>query len=283
MLGVGAATAAIGYWISGRIARPVVRAAEVLDAVANGDLAQRLEIRSKDELGAWRPRWGALRTSCVPSSVRPAASLMPLAKATSRRADVSDLRGGYRQLCDGMNGMLDAVLEPIHETAAVMQRLASGDLTVQVDGDYPGDHAILKDSVNTTSNVLRQLVEALNGQIEAAEAGNLAQRADSSRFRGSYGQLVGQVNRLLDAVVAPIDEARSVLAAVAAGDLSRQVDGRYRGDFERIKTTINTTIGAFGLCWPSCRSWSNLASPGSSARVFRPSSSRAVTLTSAVK
>lgn len=41
----------LAWWIAGAIAKPIVKTAGVLDAVAQGDLSQRLEIASRDEFG----------------------------------------------------------------------------------------------------------------------------------------------------------------------------------------------------------------------------------------
>jgi methyl-accepting chemotaxis protein len=43
-------------------------------------------------------------------------------------------------------------------------------------------------------------------------------------------------------VVTPINEASDVLARVAQRDLSVRVTGQYAGDFDRIKTSINTAV-----------------------------------------
>jgi len=47
----GIIIAGIAYWISRAVAKPVAKTAEVLAAVAAGDLAQRMSIDSQDELG----------------------------------------------------------------------------------------------------------------------------------------------------------------------------------------------------------------------------------------
>ena len=60
------------------------------------------------------------------------------------RADASKHQGDYAKIVDGVNKMLDAVILPVNEAAAVLEKLADSDLTARVTGDYKGDHAKIK-------------------------------------------------------------------------------------------------------------------------------------------
>jgi methyl-accepting chemotaxis protein len=80
----------------------------------------------------------------------------------------------------------------------------------------------------------------------AAARGDLATRADASRFAGAYGELVGTMNGLLDAVGAPIGEASTVLGRVAARDLTARMDGTYAGEFAAIQRAVNTAAENLG-------------------------------------
>ncbi|MBK7877024.1 MAG: HAMP domain-containing protein [Planctomycetes bacterium] len=234
----------LGWRIALSIARPITRTAEVLEAVASGDLERTLELDRADELGRMANASNATR-EVLRSLVAETGKLTTAAREgrLSVRADATNFQGGYRELCTGVNSMLDAVLQPVGESAQVMRALAKGDLSQEVRGDYAGDHRVLQDSLNGTVRVLRALLADMNRLIEASEAGRLSERADPARFEGSYRELVVQVNRMLDAVVAPMNEAREVLVAVSRGDLQRRVEGQYRGDHEIVKRHLNETIG----------------------------------------
>lgn len=78
--------------------------------------------------------------------------------------------------------------------------------------------------------------------IKAAAMGNLSDRIDVGRFQGSAKDLTSSFNQLLDAVVTPLHEAQSVLTALASGDLTKQMTGAYQGEFEQMKTSLNTAI-----------------------------------------
>jgi methyl-accepting chemotaxis protein len=65
------------------------------------------------------------------------------------RGDVSKFEGVYAELMQGLNNTLDAVVTPLHEASTVLERVAARDLRVRMQGDYQGDYAALKASLNT--------------------------------------------------------------------------------------------------------------------------------------
>ncbi|MDD5189572.1 MAG: methyl-accepting chemotaxis protein, partial [Dehalococcoidales bacterium] len=82
----------------------------------------------------------------------------------STRADISQHQGEFRKIVDGVNKTLDAVILPVNEAAAVLQKLAENDLTVRVNGDYRGDHVIIKNALNQAIDSLAGLVQQLRNQ-----------------------------------------------------------------------------------------------------------------------
>ena len=93
-----------------------------------------------------------------------------------------------------------------------------------------------------TQATLQGLVSETQTLVTGAEAGQLGQRGDAAKYEGAYHALVQSVNELLDAVVAPINEASAVLEQVAERDLTARVTGDYKGDYAKIKNAINTAV-----------------------------------------
>ncbi len=88
---------------------------------------------------------------------------------------------------------------------------------------------------------LREVLEETEKLVAAAAEGELTHRGEAARFEGSYRDLVEAVNRTLDAVTRPVEEASSVLDRMAEGDFTRRVEGDYRGDHARIRDSLNRT------------------------------------------
>ncbi|MEI8014436.1 MAG: PAS domain-containing protein [Nitrospira sp.] len=99
---------------------------------------------------------------------------------------------------------------------------------------------VVKFATDITGQKQAQLeVEKL---IAAAAVGQLKERIKTDRFEGASKALTQSFNQLLDAVAIPLDEAKSVLSALAANDLTKAMTGAYQGDFEQMKTSLNAAI-----------------------------------------
>jgi methyl-accepting chemotaxis protein len=171
-----------------------------------------------------------------------------------------------------------AISRPIHSLAAASTRLAEGDVNVQIDAsgqDELGDlsrafsamAAMIADRARAADQIaagnleievransdrdtlarsftrvletLRRLVAEARQLSAAAVEGRLEQRGDVNAFQGGYRDILEGVNRTLDSVLQPINEAAGVIARIAQKDLTARVDGQYRGDHAAIKNNIN--------------------------------------------
>jgi len=98
------------------------------------------------------------------------------------RGEAEKFEGNYQKLMQGINEMLDAIVSPINETAAVLERMAQKDLTTRVLGDYAGDLKKMKENVNTAVESLRDAMQAVaRGSRQVAEgSGQVAKAADDT-------------------------------------------------------------------------------------------------------
>ncbi|MDP6519677.1 MAG: methyl-accepting chemotaxis protein [Planctomycetota bacterium] len=122
--------------------------------------------------------------------------------------------------------------------AQQLQSLAEGEL----DGEAfsaTDEEQVLSTSINRTAQVLRTLVGDVGALFEAAQAGELDRRAEKSRYSGSYAELCGGINDMLEAVVSPIREASDVLEGLSKQDMTVRMTGEYRGDHAVIKENLN--------------------------------------------
>ena len=106
-----------------------------------------------------------------------------------KRADPARHHGDFRKIVDGVNRTLDCFLAPINEASQVLEKLARRDLRARATGDYRGDHALIKRSLNQTAQALdealSQVAEAVD-QVSSA-AGQIA-ATSQSLADGACGQ-----------------------------------------------------------------------------------------------
>lgn len=77
---------------------------------------------------------------------------------------------------------------------------------------------------------------------KAAEEGNLSARGDTGKFRGEYANIIGELNRTLEAVAKPMMEVTEVMAQMGIGNLGVAVKGDYKGDYVKLTNGVNSTV-----------------------------------------
>jgi|GEM_PF-5000550 len=79
----------------------------------------------------------------------------------SIRANQVSTEEGYLRLLTSFNDVINTILQPIKESAKVINEMAQGDLSKRVLGEYVGDHAIIKKSLNHSLDSLNQLFNSV--------------------------------------------------------------------------------------------------------------------------
>jgi len=123
----------------------------------------------------------------------------------SARGDESKFKGGYKDIVAGINKTLDAVIKPVEEATRCLEAMANGDWSVEMKGDYQGDHAILKNSINATLDSMNEILYNILTSAEQVETGS-SQVSDASQ---SLSQSATEQARSLEEISATVQEINS--------------------------------------------------------------------------
>lgn len=82
----------------------------------------------------------------------------------------------------------------------------------------------------------------IQGLIEEAIAGRLSNRIDVRRYDGFMKHLGEGINKLVDTIIAPINDTTAVVQALAQGDLTKTIANDYQGQFGVLKEAVNGSI-----------------------------------------
>ena len=105
------------------------------------------------------------------------------------RADAARHQGDYRKIVEGVNRTLDLVIDPVNETIAILKRMAGGDLTATMAGDYKGDFDILKTALNDTLGSINDILTQVTSAIDQVSAGSQqVSQASQSLSQGATEQ-----------------------------------------------------------------------------------------------
>jgi len=241
-------------WITRAITKPLAKMAAAASQIATGDLETEIAHNSHDELGilanafreliAYVQRLAgsadALRRGdlSVPVAVRSErdrlgrafqtlhATVTKLVEETQRqvewaqqgqldkRGEPSHFEGAFRQLVQGMNDTLDAVIAPVNEASEVLKGMADGDLTVRVAGDYKGGHAAIKQALNHAVESSAQAITALHDSAQQVllssteiSTGNMDLAARTEEQAASLEQTAAAMEEMAATIQASAEKA----------------------------------------------------------------------------
>src|SRR5947207_1433255 len=126
--------------------------------------------------------------------------------------------------------------------------MRSGDFSVRMTGDHLGIEGKIADTFNEIVAANQRMAQQLErvGQVVGRE-GKTRQRVKFGLASGSWADMEGSVNTLIDDLLWPTREVTRAVAAVAQGDLLQtvqlDVDGRpLGGEFLQSANIVNTMI-----------------------------------------
>ncbi len=138
----------------------------------------------------------------------------------------------------------------------------SFDITVTVINDLAG---------NYIGNCLewKDVTMQLNAQtqvenlIQAASEGRLDGRLETAEFEGFMQALGTGINDILGTVVSPINALSQVVSSLAEGDLTKLMDGEFKGQFEELQQAMNGSMSQLSNVLRNIRNASVEISKGS--------------------
>lgn len=223
-----------------RMADSIRSQVTAVESIAAGKLDIEIPIRSeKDILGHNL----VLMRDAIGHLVADVDSLAghAIAGRLDQRVDISNHGGDYKKIVVGFNRTLDAVIVPLNVAADYIARIAVGDVPEPIKAEFQGDFALIKDNLNKCIAAINALVFDTQALSISAIEGRLSTRADASKHGGEFKHIIEGINKTLDAVILPVQEASEVLQEMARGDLSKRMVGNYSGDHALISTSLNRT------------------------------------------
>jgi methyl-accepting chemotaxis protein len=168
------------------------------------------------------------------------------------RADPARHQGDFRRIVQGVNRTLDALLAPVAETQRALEALAARDLRARVNGQFGGDHARLKDSLNATAEALGDALSQVSAAVAQVTQAS-AQIASSAQAVASGASeqassltetttTVESVSELTRHTAASADEAsRLAVGARTAATAGAQAVEALQGAMGRIQRSAEGT------------------------------------------
>ena len=232
------------------LVRPTTEIARVMDAVAEGDLSQKmaLKIENQSVKGEFL-RIGTTVNAMVDQLSSFAAEVSRVAKEVGTdgklggQAKVRGVSGTWADLTDNVNLMARNLTDQVRNIAKVTTAVAQGDLSQKITVDAKGEILELKSTVNTMVDQLSSFADEVTRVArEVGTEGKLGGQAQVRGVSGTWKDLTDNVNFMASNLTSQVRGIAKVVTAVATGDLNQKFVVEAKGEVAALADTINSMI-----------------------------------------
>lgn len=168
-------------------------------AMAEGNLNVEVKILSeKDILG------NAIYT-IKQSLISLSNDMIMLSKAAKdgdlkKHADEKKHSGVFQEIVAGFNNTFKTLTEPLNESSEVLGKMAQGNLTAKMKGNYQGDYQLIKNSVNKVSDSFNNILSEVQASVEITRNSSHQISASAEQIAAGATQQSAQTTDIAGAV-----------------------------------------------------------------------------------
>ncbi|WP_123040323.1 HAMP domain-containing protein [Cohnella candidum] len=171
----------------------------------------------------------------------------------SRRFTHKNHGGSWDAIFESLNGLVIDLIQPTSEMVRVINAVAKGDLTQNVEMAIEG-RPLTGEFQRTASNINRMVnqLSTFSSEVtrvarEVGTEGILGGQADVKGVSGTWKDLTDSVNNMASNLTDQVRNIAAVTTAVANGDLSKQITVSAKGEILELKDTINTMVDQLSM------------------------------------
>ncbi len=219
--------------------------AEVVTAIAGGDLSKKIGVDARGEILALKNTINSTvdKLNRFAAEVTRVARLVGTEGTLGVTADVKDVSGIWKELTDNVNQMAKNLTNQVRDIAEVTTAVANGDLTRKITVEARGELVTLKNTINAMVDSLGSFASEVTRMArEVGTEGVLGGQAQVRDVSGIWKELTENVNSMASNLTNQVRNIADVARAVAAGDLSRKITVDAKGEVLDLKATLNTMV-----------------------------------------
>jgi HAMP domain-containing protein/CheY-like chemotaxis protein len=219
--------------------------AEVVTAIAEGDLSRKITVDARGEILALKETINATvdKLNRFAAEVTRVARLVGTEGTLGVQAEVRDVSGIWRDLTESVNLMGRNLTDQVRDIAAVTTAVANGDLSRKITVSVKGEILALKETINDMVDTLSSFASEVTRMArEVGTEGVLGGQALVREVSGIWKELTDNVNSMASNLTNQVRNIAEVATAVATGDLSRKITVSARGEVQDLKETLNAMV-----------------------------------------
>ncbi|MDP9100968.1 MAG: HAMP domain-containing protein [Actinomycetota bacterium] len=231
--------------MAGNLTSQVRNIAQIVTAVARGDLSQKITVDAAGEVAALAETINSLTDTLqlFAEQVTTVAREVGTEGKLGGQAEVPGVAGTWKDLTENVNGMAANLTAQVRDIAQVTTAVAQGDLSQKVSVDVKGETLELKSTINTMVDQLSSFADEVTRVArEVGTEGKLGGQAQVKGVSGTWKDLTDNVNFMAGNLTSQVRNIAQVATAVAKGDLSQKITVDAQGEILELKSTVNTMV-----------------------------------------
>lgn len=114
------------------------------------------------------------------------------------RGDLHKINFEFRCVIEGINNILNAMVNPLHQAADYIEKISQGEIPKMIEQEYNGDFNKIKNNINECLATLRSLMIDDGGKVLSAAAEKDLTGRIKKNYNGIYEKMKFNINNLLD-------------------------------------------------------------------------------------
>jgi methyl-accepting chemotaxis protein len=226
----------LGWFVARSITKPLARVVAIFDRMSDGLLDQEvLDEGRGDEIGQLIQSARTI-ASTIKAVVEDLQDMITAVEAgiLSHRLEPERYKGEFFNLLKGINELTETISQPLAEVAAVMQKMAGGDINGRITGTYEGELRAMKSNVNRSLDTIGNLLDELGKMAENMAKGDLRINL-AGNYQGDFAVLHTNMNMAIEELrktLIEIDTSSQHIAiaamqtSAAAGEVASQSENQ---------------------------------------------------------
>ncbi len=234
--------AILAFLITRGIVKPIVLFADkMVEVRRDNDFSARVEIHSKDEIGAAGNAFNELIEAVQNAIADGIDAVSNVAAGNFDRKVEVEVSGDLNKLKQGINSSVDNMKVTMGALYELMEAMADGDFAKRINVDLKGEYKRSADAALQSMQSLDDAMQAINSVMSSVAQADFNKRVDVD-LKGDLFTLKNNINRSMDVVMKGIEDTTEITLSLADGDLTKRVEADHPGQFGVLKNALNKTM-----------------------------------------
>ena len=237
-----------GISLANTIRKPIERIKKAAQMVLIGELDVDIRTNDRNELGELSNTIANMAGTiqCIIDDINSLSQKLEEGN-TSYRINTEKYKGAFKDATEAINIATNDLVEDALYVANSIKKIEKGEFNNEIK-ELPGDKAISTEALRNIQVTLQSVSKEINMLINAATDGYLEYKIDNKDYSGEWKETIDGLNTFVQSLVIPIKETQSALYQFSLGNFEYRITNKYKGEFDKIKKTVNytgETVGSY--------------------------------------